>query len=49
MNTLEYQATLTDPQVFSRPFGISVLLYRHSEPGFQLIEHACHTLDYEQY
>src|SRR3954471_17392461 len=30
-NTIEYQATLEDPQVFSRPWNISVLLYRHRE------------------
>src|SRR5690606_9114289 len=31
-NTLQYEATLEDPQVFARPFDISVLLYRHREP-----------------
>jgi hypothetical protein len=48
-NTIEYRATLEDPQVFSKPWNISVLLYRHREKGFQLIENYCYTLDYEQY
>ncbi|MFL6550689.1 MAG: hypothetical protein ACJ8OJ_18505 [Povalibacter sp.] len=48
-NTIEYQATLEDPQVFSRPWNISVLLYRHREKNFQLIENYCFTLDFDKY
>jgi hypothetical protein len=48
-NTVAYQATLTDPTVFSRPWTISVVLYRHREKNFQLIEDYQSTLDYEQY
>lgn len=48
-NTIEYRATLDDLQVYSKPWNISVLLYRHREQGFQLIENYCYTLDYEQY
>jgi hypothetical protein len=48
-NTIEYRATLEDPKVFSRPWTLSVLLHRHREPKFQLIENYCFTLDYDQY
>jgi hypothetical protein len=46
-NTIEYQATLEDPNVFSQAWSISVLLYRHRERNFQLIENYCYTLDYD--
>ncbi len=48
-DTIAYQATLEDPDVYTRPWEISVLLYRHKDPGFQLIENTCYTLDYDQY
>jgi hypothetical protein len=48
-NTLQYSATLEDPQVYTQPWNISVLLYRHREPNFQLIANTCYTLDYDQY
>ncbi|MGY1489284.1 hypothetical protein ACW4YW_07705 [Methylobacillus pratensis] len=48
-NTIEYKATLEDPQVFSRPFNISVILHRHREKNFQLIEDYRFTLDYDQH
>lgn len=48
-NTIEYKATLEDPDVFSRPWSISVILYRHREKNFQLIEDYRFTLDFGQY
>lgn len=48
-NTIGYQATVEDPQVFSRPWKLSVLLYRLRDPNVQLIENYCYTLDYDQY
>ncbi len=48
-DTLEYAATLEDPDVFSRPWNINVILNRHREKNFQLIEDYCYTLDYDQY
>lgn len=49
VNTIEYQATLEDAQVYSRPWTINVLLHRHREKNFQLIENYCYTQDYDQY
>ena len=48
-DTIEYKATLDDPKVFSAPWSISVLLHRHREKNFQLIENYRTTLDYEQH
>jgi hypothetical protein len=48
-NTIEYKATLEDPKVYTRPWNITVLLHRHREPNFQLIEHYCYTLDYDRF
>lgn len=48
-NTIAYRATLDDPNVFTRPWSLSVFLNRHREPNFQLIENYCYTLDYDDY
>lgn len=48
-NTIEYKATLDDTKVYSRPWNISVILHRHREKNFQLIEDYRYTLDYDQY
>lgn len=38
---LSYEATLEDPSVFSRPWKISMPLYRRVEKGAQLLEFKC--------
>jgi hypothetical protein len=38
---LRYEATIDDPKVFTRPWKISMLLYKHVEPGLQLLEFQC--------
>jgi hypothetical protein len=48
-NTIEYRATLEDPQVYSRPWSLSVLLHRHREKNFQLIEDYRFTTEYDQF
>ena len=35
--------------MFTRPWTLSVLLYRHREPNVQLIENYCFTLDYDEF
>ncbi|HEX5230045.1 MAG TPA: hypothetical protein VFW44_20170 [Bryobacteraceae bacterium] len=40
-DVINYEATITDPEVFSRPWKINVLLYRHLEKNFQLMEYKC--------
>lgn len=48
-NTIEYKATLEDAKVYARPWTLSVLLHRHREKNFQLVEDYCFTLDYDKY
>ena len=40
-DTMNYEATIEDPDVFEHPWTIRMTLHRHTEPGFQLIEHEC--------
>lgn len=40
-NHLLYEATIEDPQVFSRPWKMSFPIYRRLEPNLQLIEFNC--------
>ena len=36
-----YQATIEDPQTFSRPWKISMMLYRNVEPNAELLDFRC--------
>ena len=38
---LEYEATITDEETYTRPFKVSFPLYRRMEPGVQLLEFKC--------
>jgi hypothetical protein len=38
---LQYEATIEDPEVFTRPWTISMPLYRRREPDAQLVEYKC--------
>jgi len=40
-DTLMYEATIEDPKVFSRPWKISMPLYRHVEKNAQVMEFKC--------
>ena len=40
-NTLQYEATITDPEVFTRPWKIQMPLYRRIEPNAELLEYKC--------
>ena len=41
LNTLNYEAVIEDPKVFSRPWKIGMPLYRHVEANAQLLEYKC--------
>ena len=41
-DTITYEVTVTDPTVFSRPWRMSMLLYRHKEKNFRILEYECH-------
>jgi hypothetical protein len=38
---LQYEATIEDPKVFTRPWKVSFPLYRRVEPNVQLVEFNC--------
>jgi hypothetical protein len=40
-NTINYEATLEDPKVFTRPFRIAFSLGRNTEADYQQMEYAC--------
>lgn len=40
-NLLQYEATIDDPQTFSRPWTISMPLYRNIDPDARLLEFNC--------
>jgi hypothetical protein len=41
MLALQYEATIEDPRVFTRPWKIRMPFYRRVEPGAQLLEFRC--------
>lgn len=40
-NVIQYEATLNDPQVFTRPWKIRMPIYRRLEPNAQLMDFKC--------
>jgi hypothetical protein len=40
-DVINYEATITDPETFTRPWKISMPLYRRREPNAQLMEYKC--------
>jgi hypothetical protein len=40
-DALNYEATIEDPKVFTRPWKMSMPLYRHLEKDAQLVEYKC--------
>jgi hypothetical protein len=41
-NTMHYQVTIDDATVYTRPWTMAFPLRRNTEPGFRLLEEACH-------
>ena len=42
-NLIDYEATIEDPKVFTRPWKMSMPLYRRVEPNMQLLEYECYS------
>jgi hypothetical protein len=38
---IQYEVTIEDPKVFTRPWRIAMPLYRRVEPNMQLLEYRC--------
>jgi hypothetical protein len=45
---LLYETTIEDPKVFTRPWKMSMPLYRRQEPNVQLLDYECYALLEEQ-
>ncbi len=41
-DTIEYRATLADPEDFTQPWTMQLYLYRHKDPGKRILEYECH-------
>ena len=46
---IDYVVTIEDPNVFTRPWNMRMILYRHKEPNFQLLDYDCYAFEWEQY
>jgi hypothetical protein len=42
LNKINYEATITDPTIYTQPWKIAGNLGRHPDPNFELMEFACH-------
>jgi len=42
---IQYDVTVEDPKVFTRPWNMSMILYRHKEKMFQLFDYECYAFD----
>jgi len=40
-NHIQYEATMTDPNTYTQPWTVSLLLYRHVQENYQLLEFKC--------
>jgi hypothetical protein len=40
-NTINYEATIEDPKVFTQPWKVAFRIPRHADKNFELIEEAC--------
>lgn len=46
---IDYDVTIEDPKVFTRAWKMSMVLYRHKEKNFQLLDYECYAFDDDQY
>ena len=42
---INYEVTVEDPKVFTRPWKMSMILYRHKERNLRLLEYECYSFD----
>jgi hypothetical protein len=45
LDTISYEATMEDPKVFTRPWKMSLTLYRRPEKNLQLMEYDCYAYE----
>ena len=47
-NRMQYEATIEDPKVFTRPWKISLVLYRRKEQNVRVLEYECYAYAEEE-
>ncbi len=45
---MQYEATIEDPKTFSKPWKMSMLLYRQKEANAQLFDYGCYAFDHHE-
>ena len=45
---MNYEATITDPKTFSKPWTMRMILYRRKEPNVQLFDYQCYAFDHDK-
>jgi hypothetical protein len=45
---MQYEATIEDPKTFSKPWKMSMLLYRMKEPNAQIFDYQCFAFDHNE-
>jgi hypothetical protein len=45
---MQYEATIDDPKVFTQPWKMQFLLYRHKEPNAQIFDYQCYAFDHDK-
>lgn len=44
-DAINYEVTIEDPKVFTRPWKMNMVLYRHKEKSFQLLDYECYAFE----
>jgi hypothetical protein len=44
---IQYEATIEDEKVFTRPWKMNLILYRRKEPNFRILEYECYGFEFE--
>ena len=39
---IRYEVTVEDPKIFTKPWKMNMVFYRHREPNFQLLDYECY-------
>src|SRR6202044_3587384 len=45
---IDYEVTIEDSKVFTKPWKMDITLYRRKEKGFQILDYECYGFDYEK-
>lgn len=46
---IDYKVEIEDPKVYSKPWHIDLILYRHKEKNFQLLDYVCYAFGLDKY